>query len=161
MGYALFTARKMSLQAKVNQYNLKLMQIANKENELTNKTAARQAVNNAIDNGQNTAKTAGSTLGTIAGGVVGGLIGGIPGALLGSTLGSSAGEVVDLVNSGVDAGQNKAELAYQTEIAAEQQKLDTEKQRINTLLTAAQKELTDVEKLEQTAIQNSSPKYVA
>ena len=49
MGYALFTARKMSLQSKVNQYNLQLMQIANKETELTQKTARLQKRNNRID----------------------------------------------------------------------------------------------------------------
>ena len=143
MGYALFTARKMSLQAKVNQYNLKLMQIANKENELTNKTAARQAVNNAVDKAQ--------SIGTLACNIGDTFTGGT-GAL--STAAS-------LINPAIDAGQNKSDEVYQTQLAAEQQKLDTEKQRINTLLTAAQKELTDVEKLEQTAIEKSSPKYVA
>ena len=67
MGYALFTARKMSLQAKVNQYNLKLMQIANKETELTQKTARMQQAHNRIDAGQNS----GSMLAQIGGGIAG------------------------------------------------------------------------------------------
>ena len=90
MGYALFTARKMSLQAKVNQYNLQLMQISNKETELTQKTARMQQAHNRIDAGQN----AGSFLAQIGGAVGGFVLSGCNpvGAVAGYQLGGVAGD---------------------------------------------------------------------
>lgn len=141
MGYALFTARKMSLQAKVNQYNLKLMQLANKENELTNKTALRQTINNSVDKAQSTANLACNIGDFFTGG--------------------ATSAVAGVANFAIDTIQNKSDEAYQTQLAAEQQKIDTEKQRINTLLNAAQNELQQVEKAEQSAIKSATPQYVA
>ena len=140
MGYALFTARKMSLQAKVNQYNLKLMQLANKETELTNKTTLRQTLNNSVDKAQSTANLACN---------IGDLF-----------TGGAASAVAGVANFAIDTIQNKSDEAYQTKIAAEQQKIDTEKQRLNTLLNAAQNELQQVEKAEQSAIKSATPQYV-
>lgn len=140
MGYALFTARKMSLQAKVNQYNLKLMQLANKETELTNKTTLRQTLNNSIDKAQSTANLACN---------IGDLF-----------TGGATSAVAGVANFAIDTIQNKSDEAYQTKIAAEQQKIDTEKQRLNTLLNAAQNELQQVEKAEQSAIKSATPQYV-
>ena len=141
MGYALFTARKMSLQAKVNQYNLKLMQLANKENELTNKTSLRQTINNSVDKAQSTANLACSIGDFFTGG--------------------AASAVAGVANFAIDTVQNNSDEAYQTQLAAEQQKIDTEKQRINTLLNAAQNELQQVEKAEQSAIKSATPQCVA
>lgn len=141
MGYALFTARKLSLQAKVNQYNLQLMQLANKETQLTNKTALRQKVNDSVDKAQSTANLACSIGDFFTGGA------------------SSA--VAGVANFAIDTVQSKSDEAYQTQLAAEQQKIDTEKERINTLLNAANQELSDVKKAEESAIKNASPKYVA
>lgn len=156
MGYALFTARKMSLQAKVNQYNLKLMQIANKETELTQKTARMQQAHNRIDAGQNS----GSMLAQIGGGIAGLVLsGGNPaGAVAGYKLGGALG---DGVNTLTDKAQSAARQYQETELARQQQELDTEKQRINTLLSAAQNELQQVEQAEESAIKSSTPKYVA
>ena len=154
MGYALFTARKMSLQSKVNQYNLQLMQIANKETELTQKTARLQKRNNRIDAAQNK----GSAVAKIGGTIVGGVFGGILGAGIGSSLGEGFG---DLANSAIDKGQQAYTEYQETELARQQQELDTEKQRINTLLNAAQNELQQVEKAEESAIKSSTPQYVA
>ena len=154
MGYALFTARKMSLQSKVNQYNLQLMQIANKETELTQKTARLQKRNNRIDAAQNK----GSAVAKIGGTVLGGVFGGVLGAGIGSSLGEGFG---DLANSAIDKGQQAYTEYQETELARQQQELDTEKQRINTLLSAAQNELQQVEKAEESAIKSATPKYVA
>lgn len=140
MGYALFTARKMSLQAKVNQYNLKLMQLANKETELTNKTTLRQTLNNSVDKAQSTANLACN---------IGDLF-----------TGGATSAVAGVANFAIDTIQSKSDEAYQTKIAAEQQKIDTEKQRLNTLLNAAQNELQQVEKAEQSAIKSATPQYV-
>lgn len=154
MGYALFTARKMSLKSKVNQYNLQLMQIANKETELTQKTARLQKRNNRIDAAQNK----GSAVAKIGGTVLGGVFGGILGAGIGSSLGEGFG---DFANCAIDKGQQAYTEYQETELARQQQELDTEKQRLNTLLNAAQNELQKVEEAEESAIKSATPKYVA
>lgn len=154
MGYALFTARKMSLQSKVNQYNLQLMQIANKETELTQKTARLQKRNNRIDAAQNK----GSAVAKIGGTVLGGVFGGILGAGIGSSLGEGFS---DFANSAIDQGQQAYTEYQETELARQQKELDTEKQRLNTLLSAAQNELQKVEEAEESAIKSATPKYVA
>ena len=154
MGYALFTARKMSLQAKVNQYNLQLMKISDKENQLTQKTAALQQRNNKIDAAQNKA----SMFAKIGGTLVGAVFGGIGGAMVGSELGGGFGKVA---NAAVDKGQQAYTEYQQNELSRQQTELDTEKQRINTLLTKAQYELQQVEKSEESAIKSATPKYVA
>lgn len=156
MGYALFTARKMSLQAKVNQYNLQLMQISNKETELTQKTARMQQAHNRIDAGQN----AGSFLAQVGGAIGGFVLSGCnpAGAVAGYKLGGVAG---DGINTLTDKAQSAARQYQETELARQQQELDTEKQRINTLLNAAQNELQQVEKAEESAIKSSTPQYVA
>ena len=137
MGYALFTARKMSLQAKVNQYNLQLMKLSNQETQLANQSALRQKATNAVDSAQN----AGAFAASLVGGSIGTLIGGV-------------------ANFAIDSIQNKSQEAYQTELAAKQQQIDTEKQRLTTLLNAASNELQQVEKAEGEAIKNSTPSYV-
>ena len=96
MGYALFTARKMSLQAKVNQYNLKLMQLANKETELTNKTTLRQTLNNSVDKAQSTANLACN---------IGDLF-----------TGGATSAVAGVANFAIDTIQSKSDEAYQTKI---------------------------------------------
>ena len=152
MGYALFTARKMSLQAKVNQYNLQLMKLSDKENQLTQKTAALQNRNNAITAAQNR----GEFFSKIGGAVVGTVIG--LGPVLGSEAGGAIGKGISKVGK---AGQQAFTEYQQNEIAREQTAIDTEKNRLNTLLTKAQNELSQVEKSEESAIKNATPKYVA
>ena len=138
MGYALFTARKMSLQSKVNQYNLQLMKLSNEETKLSQQTALRQQVNNSVDSAQ--------SVGSLAAGLFGG----------------GAGSLVSgVANFAIDRVQSKADEAYQTQLAAKQQAIDTEKQRLTTLLNAAQAELQNVEKAEGEAIKSSAPQYVA
>ena len=146
MGYALFTARKMSLQAKVNDYNAQLMRISNEEDRLTNQTAANQQKTNI-------ATSFAGTLGTI--GTIGGAIfGGVGGAQLGGSIGG-------LLGKGITDGASAKQQIQQNKLAAQQKQLDTEKQRINTLLTKAQKELESVEKAEESAIGSATPKYTA
>lgn len=146
MGYALFTARKMSLQAKVNDYNAKLMQISNQEDRLTNQTSAAQQQTNLVNGIANGI----GTVGTIAGLI----FGGVAGAQAGGTIGSFLGK-------GISNGASAKQEAQQQRIAQQQKMLDTEKQRINTLLTKAQKELESVEKAEESAIGSATPKYTA
>ena len=136
MGYALFTARKMSLQAKVNQYNLQLTKLSNQETQLANEAALRQKATNAVDKAQSV------------------------GSLVGSFFGPVGNIVSGVANFAIDSVQNKADEAYQTELAAKQQQIDTEKQRLTTLLNAASNELQQVEKAEEQSIKNATPSYV-
>ena len=154
MGYALFTARKMSLQAKINDYSLKLSQISNEQDKLTQQLAAKQQQTNTLTNIGNSL----GTFGSVGGAVVGGILGGIPGALalgkLGGGLGSAAG-------TGISNGATASQNMQQAQISAKEKQLDTEKLRIDTLLKKAQQELQSVEKSEETAIQSATPKYLA
>ena len=162
MGYALFTARKMSLQAKVNQYNLKLMQIENEKNKITEQTSRLQQKNNRIDAGQQTGAKTASIGGRILGAVAGFALGGVAGVGIGSSLGGAVGDTFgDGANKVVDGIQEVNTQAQQRALAAKDQQLDTERQRLNTLLTAAQAELKTVEEQETKAIESSSPKYMA
>lgn len=144
MGYALFTARKMSLQAKVNDYNAQLMKISNEETRLANQTAARQQVKNAVSSGV-----------------------GIGSQLLSLGVGMETGsmELGQLAGTGLkqayNMGSSIGDEAYNAQMTAKQKALDTEKQRITTLLNAAQNELQQVEKAEESAIKSATPKYVA
>ena len=137
MGFAMFTARKMSLQAKVNDYNAKLMEISNKEEQLANRQAAFQQTTN-------TATDMFSMIGQVAGGIFGGPVGSALGGGIGGMLGKAVG----------NSNGNQAQLN------AEQKKLDTEKQRLTTLLNKASNELQQVEKAEEQAIKSGTPKYV-
>ena len=137
MGFAMFTARKMSLQSKVNDYNARLMELSNKENQIVNRTAMMQQIGNVASSA---GSMAGGLLGTFLGGPVGGALGGSIGNMLGQSIG----------NNGI----------AQAKLNADQKKLDTEKQRLTTLLQKAQAELQQVEKAEEQAIKSGTPKYV-
>ena len=138
MGFLMFMARKMSLQAKVNDYNARLMEISNKEEQLANRQAALQQMGNAA-----------TSMGSMAGGIIGTIVGGPIGGALGGSLGQMIGGQV---------GNNNAN---QSMLNAQQKHLDTEKQRLTTLLQKAQAELQQVEKAEESAIKSGTPKYTA
>lgn len=154
MGYALFTARKLSLQAKVNNYNLQLTKIQNEQDKLTQKIARQQGKNDAID----AAQTKGKGAGSVIGGVLGFALGGVVGSAIGSTIGKIGGSIV---NAAIDKRQEKDTENSQENLAIQQQKLDREKGRIETLLKAADTELHKVEDAETKAIERSTAKYVA
>ena len=112
MGYALFTARKLTLKKQCNDYNCQLMQYENQKTQLANQSAFLQQYQNAQQ--QNTTQ------------------------------------------QGVDAAN-----MYQTALAQKEKQIDTVCQRLQTLLQQAQAELQNVEKAEENAIKNSTPKYTA
>ena len=136
MGYALFTARKMSLQAKVNNYNYKLMQLENEKTKLTNKIMDKQMRNNAIDSAQNM----GSVAATLFGGGIGSGVSGI-------------------INKVIDKKQDQVAQVEDAALVAKQQQIDTMKQKYETLLKQAETELQKVEQAEDKAIERSTPKY--
>ena len=137
MGFAMFTARKMSLQSRVNDYNARLMELSNKENQIINRTAMMQQLGNVA-----------SSAGGLAGGLIGTFLGGPVGSVVGGGIGNYLGQQIG--NNGF----------AQAKLNADQKKLDTEKQRLTTLLQKAQAELQQVEKAEEQAIKSGTPKYV-
>ena len=128
--------------------------VVNEETKLANQSALRQKMRNAADNGQNT----GSVLAKVGGGIIGLALGGVAGAALGYKAGDG---VSTIANAVIDGAQSKADDAYAAQMNAKQKAIDTEKQRLNTLLNAAQNELQQVEKAEESAIKSATPKYVA
>ncbi len=136
MGFALFMARKMSLKAKVNDYNLKLMQLTNLETKLANQQANIQQGANMVGTLTNLAPMIGAMFG--------------PGGMV---AGSVAGKVVGGISDAAMKGQQQA-------LAHKQKMIDTEKQRLTTLIQQASAELQSVEQAEGNAIKSSTPKYV-
>lgn len=154
MGYALFTARKMSLQAKINDYSLKLSQISNEQDKLTQQIAAKQQQTNTLTSIGNSL----GSIGSVGGAIVGGILGGIPGASALSGLGGGLGSIA---GKGISNGATASQNMQQAQLSAKEKQLDTEKQRIDTLLKKAQQELTSVEQSEEKAIGSATPKYLA
>ncbi|MBQ2645465.1 hypothetical protein IJG14_07855 [bacterium] len=185
MGYALFTARKMSLQAQVNNLNLQLMQLNNKQKALTEKNSAFQKQQDArkagqqrrtarFENAQRTANAASQANSRVNQGIE-------ADSFVGNTFNLFSGMGSTVVDQGINTAGDMADIAclgnevrniyenadmdneantHQTEAAIEQQQIDTEKTRIETLLQAAQAELKSVTEAEKSAIQSSAPAYV-
>lgn len=143
MGYALFTARKLSLTARVNNLNAQLAVISNQRDALTNQITQKQS---AADLRTAKAKS------------------------------KAASEYASVMNGNDEAAKEKAEANYNKTVAdnevantmtnfeiqaleSKDKALDNTQKSIQTRLTAAQKELEAVEKAEESAIGNATPKY--
>ena len=153
MGYALFLARKLSLQTKKNNYNMQLMQLNREQERLTNQIAQNRQKNNKIDAAQST----GSSVLGIAGTVGGFILGGPIGAGIGSAV---AGGVGNLVNGAIDQGQEAQQQIQEAQLTAKQNQIDTEKARLETLIQAADDELKQINQSIKSSIENSTPSYV-
>ena len=134
MGSVMFTARKMSLQARINSINLELMKLQNKQDRVLSDRAAQQPVKDATE----MILTMGTKALTVAN----------PG------LGMAAGM---LVNQGLETAKNMQ--AFRDSKIDKQ--MDTRKQQLTTQLQTYQAELQNVEKAEADAIKKGAPKYVA
>lgn len=135
MGYALFTARKLSLTSRVNQLNSQLMQISQQQMNLANSYSAQQMIGSM--NQSSSISDAASLF--------------------------QQGEISsDIYRAKVDQANADAtkENAQLSAIAAQQNALDLQRETLETQLTAASKELESVEKAEQDAIKNATPSYV-
>ena len=139
MGYALFTARKLSLQTRVNQLNAQLMAISNQQDALTQKITNKQMETNLKIANSNTKAY--------------------------SIFASSSQSTADSTKLNKTLSDNElASTLSNVEIQGLQAKvdvLDTTRQSLQTQLTAAQNELSQVENTEESAIKNATPKYVA
>lgn len=139
MGYALFTARKLALQSRVNNLNAQLMAISNQQNALTDQITNKQMMSdlrsaNAAANAYSIFQSSGQSDKDTA--------------TLQSTL----------------AQNEKAKTMSNIEITNLQSKvnaLDTTREALETQLNSASNELQQVEKAEESAIKNATPKYVA
>ena len=139
MGYALFTARKLALQSRVNNLNAQLMAISNQQNALTDQITNKQMMSdlrsaNAAENAYSIFQSSGQSDKDTA--------------TLQSTL----------------AQNEKAKTMSNIEITNLQSKvnaLDTTREALETQLNSASYELQQVEKAEESAIKNATPKYVA
>ena len=142
MGYALFFARKLSLTARVNGLNAQLMSISQQQMDLTNKISAKQnaanlrtavANNNAASIYTKDLKSGGDTKAAEAN-----------------------------YNEAVSSNdlQNAIDNVEINNLNQQQTALDTQRKTLETQLNAAQNELSQVEKAEESAIKNSTAKYV-
>ena len=142
MGYALFFARKLSLTARVNGLNAQLMSISQQQMDLTNKISAKQnaanlrtavANKNAASIYTNALKSGGDT---------------------------QAAEAT--YNEAISSNdlQNAIDNVEINNLNQQQTVLDTQRKTLETQLNAAQNELSNVEKAEESAIKNSTAKYV-
>ena len=139
MGYALFTARKLALQSRVNNLNAQLMAISNQQNALTDQITNKQMMSdlrsaNAAANAYSIFQSSGQSDKDTA--------------TLQSTL----------------AQNEKAKTMSNIEITNLQSKvnaLDTTREALETQLNSASNELQQVEKAEESAIKNATPQYVA
>jgi len=139
MGYALFTARKLSLQTRVNQLNAQLMSISNQQDALTTQITNKQmAANLRIANANANAYSIFANSSQSAN----------DSATLQNTL---AQNELATTMSNIDI-QN-----LQSKVDA----LDTTRQSLQTQLNAASNELSQVEKTEESAIKSATPKYIA
>lgn len=179
MGFVLFTARKMSLQSKINDYNLKLMHIENRRVKLTQKADSFTKSQNMVDaiqakraaslKGEKTINKATKFIGqqlqafsekcsqsNVLGNMVSMVMALGAGMNAGSDVGSDCLDVKETVNSigdtVIDAVQLAAKDKMEASIAIEQAKLDTEKQRLETLRNAASVELNTVTQQENAAL---------
>lgn len=143
MGYALFTARKLCLTARVNNLNAQLMTISNQRDALTNQITQKQTAAN-IRTANANSKAAANYASIMQGDD------------------EKAKETAEADYNKTVSDNEVANTMTNLEIQALQAKdnaLDTTQKSIQTRLTAAQKELEAVEKAEESAIGNATPKY--
>ena len=141
MGYALFTARKLSINTRLNACNAQLMSATNREYALTQSIFSKQQASAMKANQANLA------------------------ALKEYNAAVQGGEDSTAAKAKLD--EKMAEIQAQTtmddveiyQLNQQQTLLDMEKKNLETQLKAYQNELENVQKAEETAIKNSTPKF--
>ena len=141
MGFAIFTLRKLTLTARINQCNAQAMINSERANVLTQKIYAKQNAQN-LERSQATLQAY-------------------------QQYKSAVDEGVEFATAKVSLDEELAKIdldsvASNTEIQElnlMQNILDMERQTLETQLTAYSNELENVKKAEETAIKNSIPKF--
>ena len=141
MGYALFTARKLSLNTRLNSCNANLTALTERENVLTQSIFAKQQASAMLANQKNLE------------------------ALQEYNSALQNGEDSTKAKAALDekmAEIKKQSTMDETEIFGlnqQQTLLDMEKKNLETQLKAFQNELDSVQKAEENAIKGSTPKF--
>lgn len=166
MGYALFTARKMNLTTKKNAYNMQLQRINRQQEELTKEAARFSKQQAAKDHKQNVESNAIEAQNKMLGlaGDAAKTFGGGTGMVIGLGIDAFTQGVTqmnDFKNNVIDTKQEIETTAFEEELSYKQTQLDIEKTKIETLLQAADAELQAIDKQQEQAIKNSTPKYTA
>lgn len=180
MGYALFTARKLMLQSRLNQMNYRLMVLSQQQQDMTQQTANMQmmssfkqssnsifayqqydAAKNALSKGIDVSQYM-DAKGNMK-------IDDINKALADGTSKTLTQSVIDSDTSILQARLNSSLLATQNDSAADALKLqavstvgnqiDLEMKKLDSQIKETTAEMESVEKAEETAIKNSAPKY--
>jgi len=142
MGYALFTARKLSLTTRVNQMNAQLMSLSQRQMDLANQIATKESANALRTNSANA-----QAYSVFAAAVESG----------GDTTQAQAALNKTLSDNSSKTAMDDAEIQ---QLEAKQTQIDLQRENLETQLNAAQQELEAVEKAEQSAIKSSTPGYV-
>ena len=142
MGYALFTARKMSLQSNINSLNARLMQLQNEKNALTNQIANQQNINN-LKNANYQAQLTSVFSTNIASGM--------------SQTEALMNYQNALAQNSLTSTQNNMGISA---LQQQDQAYDTQISQLQTQLNAQNQELENVKKAEESGIKNSTVKYV-
>lgn len=150
MGYALFTARKLSLTARVNQMNAQLaiiserqMQLAAQQSQKENAKSMAQYTSNA--SALSIFKDSLSSLN-------------VKSDSYQNDFQIAQAKYNEALNqSSLDSAMSDTEIQQLSQM---ENALDIQRKSIETQLQAAQKDLESVEKAEESAIKNATPKYV-
>lgn len=152
MGYALFTARKLSLTSRVNQMNAQLMKISQQQQNLTNEISKREQANNLATTSKNRQALS----------VFQEAVSGLDASGDSSVYNQAFTEAQNTYNSAlsqntVDGMMSDAEI---DSLRDQDTMLDLQRETLETQLTAAQQELESVKKAEESAIKSATPAYV-
>lgn len=150
MGYALFTARKLALTARVNQLNAQLMSISQQQMDLANQISSKQSANNlrtAMANSQ-ALSIFKENLSSISEGDEG---------YQGKFADFQADYNQKMAQNTISSTMEDADIQ---QLSQQDNALDMQRETLETQLNAAQQELEQVKKTEESAIKNATPKYV-
>lgn len=145
MGYALFTARKLSVTTRLNTCNAQLTSNTERAYSLTNTIFTKQS-KAALDSSLASQKAYKE----------------YEAAVSGENVSAEAKEKADAALQSALADAELVSTQSNTEIQElnlEQTRLDQEKKRLETQLNAYQNELDNVEKAEGDAIKNATPNF--
>ena len=141
MGYAIFTLRKLTLTACINDCNTRAMINSERANALTNKIYAKQSAQN-LAASQATLQAYQKYQASVDAGV--------------EFAAARVSLDEELAKIDADSVASNAEIQ---QLNIMQNALDMERQTLETKLTAYSNELENVKKAEETAIKNSIPKF--
>ena len=150
MGYALFTARKLALTARVNQLNAQLMSISQQQMDLANQISNKQQANNM--------RTASANMAALN--IFQNTMGGVDSSSSDYQKTFDTAQMTynkAMAQNTVDSTMSDAEIQ---QLSQQDNALDMQRETLETQLNAAQQELEQVKKTEESAIKNATPKYV-